>query len=226
MNPSQNLQDEQKWEQTYQKVLAFAEVFGHLSFSPTQGDENMLRVAEWLEDQKGQTKLSSQQRLKLQALKKYGYELGSSELDRREDVWNCRFEQLVEFKRETGHLKVPKSYSLPLQKWVNLQRHLARRGKLSAEREERLLEIGLDFKIEASRRYSDLHIQKWDEMYRQLIAYKDRYGDCMVPTQNLSFIKLGCWVATQRQNKEQMDERRRQLLDDIGFVWKVSRKIR
>ena len=65
--------------------------------------------------------------------------------------------------------------------------------------------------------------QRWENYFRQLMAYKDKNGNCNVP---LKQGKLGQWVKNQRDahtrrgSKELLKERIKRL-NGIGFVWKV-----
>lgn len=65
--------------------------------------------------------------------------------------------------------------------------------------------------------------QRWENYFRQLMAYKDKNGNCNVP---LTQGKLGQWVKNQRDahtrrgSKELLKERIKRL-NGIGFVWKV-----
>ena len=67
----------------------------------------------------------------------------------------------------------------------------------------------------------------WSDRYQELIAFKREHGHTQVPTVHSN---LGVWVGTQRkqytllqQNKpSHMTTERMQLLNDIGFLWKVN----
>lgn len=65
--------------------------------------------------------------------------------DREKTKWMLRFGELVEFKRELGHCRVPqKSYKRnpALGEWVTTQRRMYKIGKLSPSRFEMLNELG------------------------------------------------------------------------------------
>ncbi len=60
----------------------------------------------------------------------------------------------------------------------------------------------------------------WDEWYGRLTAYKQREGDCIVPTNHREQgFRLGQWVDKQRQKKDTMLPERRQRLESLGFAW-------
>jgi hypothetical protein len=61
----------------------------------------------------------------------------------------------------------------------------------------------------------------WDEMFGRLLAYRDQYGDCLVPE---DWPDLGGWVSRLRDSRKSgrkcgLTEERIQRLDAIGFVW-------
>ena len=63
--------------------------------------------------------------------------------------------------------------------------------KLSLERKEKLDAVGFVWSLR-SKRIGD----HWDEMFRQLVDYKDRHGDCLVPSRYEANLKLGkvCFI--------------------------------
>jgi len=73
----------------------------------------------------------------------------------------------------------------------------------------------------------------WDERYKQLIEFKNKYGHCRVPARYDEIPELGRWVSHQRQNyKAYKDGRitskksleRIKQLQDIQFDWSVGQQ--
>lgn len=71
----------------------------------------------------------------------------------------------------------------------------------------------------------------WEKSYNELIAYKEEHGHCIVPTRTSDRYKdLGSWVTVQREEgrkfsegkKATIDQKRVELLNEIGFVWNVQ----
>ena len=58
--------------------------------------------------------------------------------------------------------------------------------KLSLERKQKLDAVGFVWSLR-SKRIGD----HWDEMFRQLVDYKNRHGDCLVPSRYEANMKLG-----------------------------------
>ncbi len=60
----------------------------------------------------------------------------------------------------------------------------------------------------------------WEEGFSYLKRYKERVGDCRVPTLHKEDgFSLGHWVVTQRKSKELLTQQRRRRLDELSFVW-------
>lgn len=84
----------------------------------------------------------------------------------------------------------------------------------------KLEEMGFNFTV---------HTDKWIDHWKLLKEYKDKYGDCQVPTHYAENPKLGRWTHTQRHQrrlqkrgkKSCLTQERVELLDQLGFSWEV-----
>ena len=74
--------------------------------------------------------------------------------------------------------------------------------------------------------------EAWLEMYKKLKSYKAKIGDTLVPSKYKDK-SLANWVAVQRRNyrtreegttSKRMNEERIALLEEIGFLWDISKK--
>lgn len=121
----------------------------------------------------------------------------------------------------------------------------AQTKRLSSERKAKLDEIGFVWSLR-SKRIED----HWEEMFHQLQKYKEKHGDCLVPSRYEENLKLGKWVETQRyeytksqriggetiatqpdngkpkSTNPRLTDERRQRLESIGFEWKVKNKMK
>ena len=124
-------------------------------------------------------------------------------------TWNEWCEKLEDFKEEHGHCNVPQRVGDRLGRWVNRQRHLYKRGKMTPRREERL--EALDFCWYGQE-------AAWDARFRELVALQETRGDCRVPNRNLPLTE---WTAYQRKLHKDGELRPDRLhrLESIGFVW-------
>jgi hypothetical protein len=142
-------------------------------------------------------------------------------------LWNMKYEQLVEFKREKGYCTVPRRYEQDkslkslLGTWVSRQRDANKNNKLRPDRKRILDEIGFAWTVHgAHRNYDD---KLWHQQHEKLVKFQRTHGHCMVPrTYEKDKCLLGRWVDRQRtlHKNNKMRPDREDLLDKIGFAWK------
>ena len=140
-------------------------------------------------------------------------------------TWDAFYTAAKAYFAEYGHLDIPTTYryqKLALGKWIYAQRRIRKgetNGIISDERIQKLDSIGM---IWTQR--SDI---PWNRGIEHAKAYRDTYGDLMVPVNYVSpdGYNLGGWITTMRCTKRSK-ERRGQLsdekikqLDDLGMVW-------
>jgi hypothetical protein len=133
--------------------------------------------------------------------------------------WDERFGALTKYKEREGNCLVPSNHKEGddnLRTWVNTQRTAASAGTLSAERRQRLNDIGFEW---------DPLAAVWEKSFQLLQQYKEREGNCLVPKNHKEGdVNLGSWVLTQRKaaSAGTLSDERRQRLNDIGFEWVVK----
>ena len=105
-------------------------------------------------------------------------------LETQEDPnWEERYSELLTFKSQHGHTRVPARYkpNPKLGRWVMTQRRqftVLMQGFPSAfttERMNRLNEIGFVWALRADP------VTMWNRKFGELKAYKKLFGNCMVP---------------------------------------------
>jgi len=70
----------------------------------------------------------------------------------------------------------------------------------------------------------------WDLKFDELIRYREKHGDCLVPTKYKDNPALGRWVSTQRAQYKLMQEgkvstmtkERVAGLEEVGFAWRLQ----
>jgi hypothetical protein len=129
-------------------------------------------------------------------------------------VWNEFFEALSAYKLAYGNCNVPRGWpkNSKLATWCAHQRNEYQKGKLSADRIQRLNELGFKWNpFDAA----------WERMFAALSAYKQAQGDCDVPQRWESNRELGTWCGTQRRiyKTHELSVDRAQRLEQLGFVW-------
>ncbi len=138
-------------------------------------------------------------------------------IERLGSTWDLRYGELQRFRKDNTHCNVPKNWeeNQQLANWVEHQRILYKKGKLSDERVERLKAI--DFVWDPDE-------VAWEEMFAALKKYKDKYDDCNVPAKWEKNPKLGAWVSIQRRSykkKERLSPEQIERLEEIDFVWDI-----
>jgi hypothetical protein len=133
--------------------------------------------------------------------------------------------------------------SLKLARWVAAQRVFYKRRRLNPRRIQRLERLGFAWHVSPGRkpshesdgswRTSRSPLREpifdvpatWAQRYEQLLAFRNKHGHCNIPYKSEEASELGRWVTTQRTFKRHglLQRQRKQLLDDIGFVWDIHR---
>lgn len=151
---------------------------------------------------------------------------------------------LLKFRAKEGHCRVPlhnkvSNSRTALGRWVALLRsqyHSRIKGEVVPDlTQDRLLVLeSIGFVWDLQQFDSNL---RWRRQFNDLVAYKEAHGHCNVPQST----HLGRWVKMQRENYREtvlkqsgdlprnrakprptMSAERMQLLESIGFQWKVA----
>ena len=134
------------------------------------------------------------------------------------------FEEVVklleEYKKKHGDCLVPQSYVT--ENGVRLGRIVTsiRTGgrKTSETEKETLNKIGFVWKV-----YSYI---SFGEVVKLIEEYKNKYGDCLVPAAYVTEngVRLGNIVSNIRTGNRKTSEVEKEILNKIGFVWRVFKK--
>src|SRR5262249_24465695 len=134
------------------------------------------------------------------------------------DRWEKGFLHLRKFSEREGHSRVPDEYSTDdgyqLGTWVGEQRGNKDRGKLDAQRQQRLEKLpGWSWTVLS---------EPWDDGFSRLKEFSDREGHSQVPAgyKTDDGFRLGGWVTKQRVRMDKMDATRRRRLEELpGWSW-------
>jgi len=142
--------------------------------------------------------------------------------------WQERFDELIIFRKEQGHCFVPHTYhfNAALARWVKRQRYqykLLKDGKqasISPDRIKSLEEIGFAW---------DSHEAAWQERLTELIAFKAKNGNRLVPPNYPAQPQLATWVKCQRRQYKlywkgrpsNCSVERIMILEQHGFEWEL-----
>ena len=147
-----------------------------------------------------------------------------------DELWQQRFDRLLEFKQRFGHCRVPVKWEEDgdLARWVASQRHTAHRGRLPEERRLRLDEIGFIWNADADFRLPPFPAKRtpaanlqllWERRYSEMKAFQQEHGHTNVSEAYDK--KLSHWREVQREfrRKGKLSPERIARLDAIGFEW-------
>ncbi|KAI2512226.1 hypothetical protein MHU86_2102 [Fragilaria crotonensis] len=145
---------------------------------------------------------------------------------KRDTKWLASYQEILQYKDDYGDCIVPRGFPLnpQLASWVAEQRKqykLLQDGKNSSitpRRIELLNKIGFAWNAQEAA---------WEKHITDLKAFKEEYGDCLVPLNHPKYPKLGLWVKEQRRHytlmkqekPSHMTEERARALDAVGFCW-------
>ncbi|MDX5962428.1 helicase associated domain-containing protein [Rhodococcus opacus] len=202
-----------RWEEGFRRLLAYVEHHGHARV-PQSHTVDGYQLGKWVNTQrthhvKGTLDTDRERRLQ---------ELTGWTWDPIADRWEEGFRRLLAYVEHHGHARVPQSHTVDgyqLGKWITAQRHNHAEGTLDTDRERRLQELtGWTWDPIADR---------WEEGFRQLLAYVEHHGHAHVPRSDMiDDHRLGHWVNKQRAvyaNGTLDTDRERRLQELTGWTW-------
>ena len=151
-------------------------------------------------------------------------------------TWEDKYNLAKVYYETYGNLEIPVSFKtfngkdydengVALGIWIVTQRTSKKKGSLSHEREEMLLQIGMRF---------DNKNLSWEEWYALAKVYYETYGNLEIPRNFKTFngkdydengYALGEWINRQRTSKKDgsLSSEREKLLNNIGMIWDTKK---
>lgn len=194
------------WENKFLELCKFKDKNGHCNVPSGYLDNP--RLATWITTQRSDYKDGRISLNRRERLEKIGFEWNTNE-----SAWEKMYATLIQFKKDMGHCNVPPKYkNRQLGSWVAHQREAFRQNALSNQRVKRLEELGFIF---------DPLNALWDEIYNELVEYKNKNGHCNVPKEYPDNPRLGAWVSKQRlqQSKGKLSTYRFDKLNQLDYNW-------
>ena len=218
------------WEERLEDLQKFKQDHGHVRIprryaaNPSLGNWVSHVRQQYRDYQNGKPTILTIQ--KIQQLESLGFEWEIKLL--RKDDWQQRIEELLEFKKQHGHCRVPRGYqeNLELARWVlNLRQTYRSREKrrlviLSQERMDEMERCGFEWN-------TGRKITKWTDRVKELRQYANQHGHVRVPKNYPENLPLGRWVSKQRthyrhykQGKpSKLNDEQVKQLEAVGFRW-------
>ena len=155
--------------------------------------------------------------------------------------WEEMYAQMVAYKAQHGHVNVP-SKEQKLYSWVAKNRLYWKQflkgesNTMSHYKIQRLVDLGLGT-IESGPFTNLAYDARWEEMYQQLVKFKNQYGHCHVVQHSDQYPALVGWASQQRGaffNRQEraatgikkrgicLTDERMNKLAAIGFRFKVQ----
>ncbi|XGZ09555.1 Helicase associated domain protein [Peribacillus sp. RS7] len=195
------------WDYHFQELLAYK--LKHGNCLVPGGSKTYPQLSKWVSHQRRNYLEKRLSEIQISKLEELGFAWKPDEAS-----WNEKYDMLVKFKEKHGHCMVPHTFKevSGLYSWVVNQRTHYSQGTLSPERMERLKVI--DF---AWNKYD----YEWDMFYKELVEYKNEFGDCLVPSNYPKNERLAQWMTRQRtlQKKGDLSADKIAALDKLGFPW-------
>jgi len=128
--------------------------------------------------------------------------------------WDVMYDDLINFKSTHGHLEIPKRLDVEnnLGYWVQTQRQMYKKGRLSKERIDKLNKIGFIW---------DTFEASWEEKFQELKNYIKqnnhmRFSKALVKESGLP---NWCFDQKKKHKKGTLSQEKYDKLNSIGFVW-------
>ncbi|MFN0079427.1 MAG: helicase associated domain-containing protein [Prosthecobacter sp.] len=234
--PAEHAPDQKKialWETRYAELCAYQAEHGHTNV--TKGQNRVL--GHWRDVQREFRRKGMLKPDRIARLDAIGFEWkspGREDCSREEwnqHLWGENFVRLSAFKDRFGHAQVPQRWpeDTTLATWVADQRKAGAKGRLPADRRQRLDALGFDWKpatrpMRADRgkpRPSVTKQARWEQRYAELSAFKQQHGHTRVPNKRPAVAQLCNWCYSQRAFRRQgvLSADRITRLDALGFDW-------
>mmetsp|Transcript_58038 Transcript_58038/g.184427 ORF Transcript_58038/g.184427 Transcript_58038/m.184427 type:complete len:517 (+) Transcript_58038:730-2280(+) len=157
------------WEEWEGELRAFKDEHGHCDVPQKWGGNP--RLASWVASCRMRHRRGELPPEKAASLEALGFQFHVLDA-----AWDARFQELLAFGEEFGHLNVPAQWpSNPaLGEWTRCQRSMRQQGSLSPDREARLATAGFSWEIQPRR-------SPWEKRFDELVTFRERFGHARVP---------------------------------------------
>jgi len=199
---------ERLWENAYAKAKAYFEEHGDLNVGTSDS-----ALGPWLISQRRKYRDGSIDDGHYKRLSAIGM---IWDLD---DTWEASFAEARKYFEAHGNLDIPAAYvtenGTKLGSWYRSVRNAKRNGTLSAEREKRLEEIGIQ--------WLSVKTRNWMQYYALARQFYEEHGNLVISAdyQTPDGANLGVWISSQRYayGKGKLPQEKIALLDALGMSW-------
>jgi hypothetical protein len=198
------------WENMYAMLSQYVEREGHCNV-PQYHREDGSNLGTWFGTQR-----VAKRKGKLRADRERDLEGLGIVWDPSDAQWEANFDLLKTYLLREGHCNVPQRHiedRVNLGTWLNVNRQAQKKGKMTADHERRLEDLGIAW---------DLLEAQWEAFFTLLETYVKRKGHCHVPKLHKEDgANLGAWLKRQREKTKKGELRadRESRLGKLGVVW-------
>ena len=196
-----------EWEHMFAELIAYKLAHGDCNVPQKWADNPKLGI--WCSGQRQAYKANELSADRIARLDQLGFIW-----NKLETSWEQMIVELTSYKQAHGDCKVPRNWAdnPALAVWCHNQRGAHARKKLSPDRIARLEQLGFVW---------DSFGLAWEQMFAELAAYKQTYGDCNVPNRWADNPQLGSWCSNQKgiYKSKQLSSDRITRLEQLGFLW-------
>lgn len=191
----------------FHELLSYKQRFGHCNV-PKEWAENS-ELGGWCARQRQLQKKARLDPARIARLEALGFIWQPQAA-----VWDGMFRQLRVFKERFGHCNVQRNWqeNPALGVWSQTLRSSYREKSLAPEWIARLEALGFVWHV---------HDSIWETRFRELVDYKERFGDCNLPQHWPENPALADWCGKQRKanNIGKVSAERIARLEALGFEW-------
>ncbi len=196
-----------EWDRRLETLTQFRQEHGHDNIPNTTPE--LGELAQWVTRQR---RLYKHERLPLDRMERLtaiGFVW-----EAKEAAWDEDYANLKQYRARFGHCHISPKWSEDprLKRWVKKQRTLRQKEELEKEKIARLDAIGFVW---------DQRETLWEEMFSDMISFKEQHGHCNVPENYPENPDLVWWVNVQRKaySNGTLEQARIERLNERGFIW-------
>ncbi|MEP2777532.1 MAG: Helicase associated domain protein [Luteolibacter sp.] len=199
------------WNQRYKELVEYKKTYGDCKV-PARFPPNKA-LAGWVYTQRKKFRDGTLDEEEKRLLDEIQFLWDISEF--HADTWNQHYDALLLSLKNDGVTAINKGaqFAPGLSRWLGVQRSKNGQKNLSDEQRAKLEELGV-FQT----------VSNWEVMLKRLVDYKNRFGDCLVPSRWQDDPKLSIWVVTQRGlwRQNRLRPERFDALNSLQFDWQPS----
>ncbi len=156
---------DEAWEKQFNDLKAFKNKFGHCTVPNNEDKYNQLH--KWATRQRENLRKGKLEKDRVRRLEEIGFDFAPKDLD---GDWQKRFDELVVYKKQNGHLQVTARENKTLNIWILRQRARRKKGLIPEERIIKLDSIGFAWELGNSKLFEKKFIamQKFKQEHGHL----------------------------------------------------------